>query len=90
MLLSFCAPVSAFEKDTMIFRLGVWLPNQYDWVRFAFASMEVGGICVNVNPAYRSQELKHALNLTGIHTLVMRPVLKTSNYQEVIFSKHRT
>eukprot|EP01129_Flabellula_baltica_P013652 TRINITY_DN6385_c0_g1_i1.p1 TRINITY_DN6385_c0_g1~~TRINITY_DN6385_c0_g1_i1.p1 ORF type:complete len:443 (+),score=87.91 TRINITY_DN6385_c0_g1_i1:26-1330(+) len=65
-------------------RLGVWLPNCYEWTVIQIATSKLGIILVNVNPAYRSYELKHAANLIGLKGLVIIPEIKTSNYIELL------
>ena len=34
-------------------RVGIWSPNNAEWVLTQFATAKVGAILVNVNPAYR-------------------------------------
>src|SRR5438105_362213 len=43
-------------------RVGIWSPNRYEWVLLQYAAARVGAILVNLNPAYKSAELKYALN----------------------------
>lgn len=61
-------------------RLGCWLPNVYEYIILQYATARIGTILVTLNPAYRVPELKHALNLSGVNTLVMVPQLATSDY----------
>lgn len=42
-------------------RVGIWAPNVPEWLLMQFAIARVGGILVNLNPAYRTDELLHAL-----------------------------
>jgi len=49
-----------------------------------FATAKVGAILVNVNPAYRVQELGYALNQSGISLLVTAKQFKTSDYHWMI------
>ena len=42
-------------------RVGVWAQNVPEWLFMQFAIARVGAILVNINPAYRSAELLHAL-----------------------------
>src|ERR1700756_5084243 len=37
-------------------RLGIWSPNNAEWVTTQFASAKAGLILVNINPAYRLHE----------------------------------
>ena len=46
-------------------RIGVWSPNNAEWVIVQFATAKAGLILVNINPAYRLAELEYALNNAG-------------------------
>ena len=61
-------------------RLGIWSPNNSEWVLTQFASAMAGLILVTVNPAYQTVELRHALRKSGCKALVLAPGFKTSNY----------
>ncbi|KAL6058527.1 Fatty-acyl-CoA synthase [Balamuthia mandrillaris] len=61
-------------------RIGVWMPNNSEWVVAQYAFAKLGIILVNINPAYRLHELKHALNLVGCKGIVVTPQFKTSDY----------
>ncbi|MCS6851320.1 MAG: AMP-binding protein, partial [Gemmataceae bacterium] len=38
-------------------RVGIWSPNRFEWVVIQYATARVGAILVNINPAYKAQEL---------------------------------
>jgi len=61
-------------------RVGIWAPNCVEWVLTMFAAARAGLILVNINPAYRTYELEHALRLVGCRALVFAPAYKGSNY----------
>ncbi len=61
-------------------RIGMWSPNNAEWVVVQLAAAKAGLILVNINPAYRLAELEHALNVTGCRALVVAPALKDSDY----------
>jgi len=61
-------------------RLGIWSPNNAEWVVTQFASAKAGLILVNVNPAYRLPELEYALNKVGCTALITAARHKTSDY----------
>jgi fatty-acyl-CoA synthase len=42
-------------------RVGVWSQNCAEWTVVQFAAARVGAILVNVNPAYRTEEMRYAL-----------------------------
>src|SRR6476661_7262893 len=50
-------------------RVGIWIPNCVEWTLVQFATARVGAILVNVNPAYRPNELGYALRQSGVRTL---------------------
>jgi fatty-acyl-CoA synthase len=61
-------------------RLGIWSPNNAEWVVTQFATAKAGIILVNINPAYRLPELEYALNKTGCKVLITASRFKTSDY----------
>lgn len=61
-------------------RIGIWAPNNAEWVVTQFATAKAGLILVNVNPAYRLGELEYALNKTGCKALITANRFKTSDY----------
>ena len=65
-------------------RIGIWSPNNVEWIITMYAAAKLGLILVNVNPAYRPIELEYALNKVGCRALVMADRFKTSNYPEMI------
>ena len=65
-------------------RLGIWAPNCAEWVLVQFATGKAGVILVNVNPAYRTAELEHALRQSGCRMLIAAAAFKTSDYAAMI------
>ncbi len=61
-------------------RIGIWSPNNAEWVVTQFATAKAGLILVNINPAYRLSELEYALNKVGCKALVTATRFKTSDY----------
>jgi fatty-acyl-CoA synthase len=61
-------------------RIGIWSPNNAEWVVTQFATAKAGLILVNINPAYRISELEYALNKAGCTALVTASRFKTSDY----------
>ena len=47
-------------------RIGIWSPNNAEWVITQFATAKAGLILVNINPAYRLTEVEYALNKVGL------------------------
>src|ERR1700736_478147 len=67
-------------------RVGIWSPNNLQWVITLFATARAGLILVNINPAYRITELEYALGKVGCRMLIVAPSFKSSNYVEMIRS----
>ena len=61
-------------------RVGIWSPNNAEWVVTQFATAKAGIILVNINPAYRVAELEYALNKAGCKALITASAFKSSNY----------
>ncbi len=61
-------------------RVGIWSPNNAEWVVTQFATAKAGIILVNINPAYRPAELEHALNKVGCKGLITAAAFKSSDY----------
>jgi fatty-acyl-CoA synthase len=61
-------------------RVGIWSPNNAEWVLTQFATAKAGLVLVNINPAYRLTELEYALNKVGCRALITATAFKTSDY----------
>jgi fatty-acyl-CoA synthase len=61
-------------------RIGIWSPNRVEWALVQYATAKVGVILVNINPAYRTQELQYALRQSGCRTLIAAESFKSSDY----------
>ncbi len=65
-------------------RLGIWSPNNVEWLITQYASAKAGVILVTINPAYRLSELAYVLKQAGCRALVLQNQFKTSNYEQMI------
>jgi fatty-acyl-CoA synthase len=65
-------------------RIGVWSTNNLEWVLLQMATAYVGAILVNINPAYRVEELEHALGRSGVQVLFLIPSFRTSHYVDMV------
>lgn len=65
-------------------RVGIWAPNCAQWTLTQYATAKIGAILVNINPAYRSHELRYVLRQAGIRALVAAEKFKTSDYAAMI------
>jgi fatty-acyl-CoA synthase len=61
-------------------RIGIWSPNNAEWVVTQFGAAKAGLILVNINPAYRLSELEFCLNKVGCRALILARSFKTSDY----------
>ena len=61
-------------------RVGIWSPNNAEWVLTMFAAARAGLVLVNINPAYRASELEFALRQSGCSALLLAPSFKSSDY----------
>lgn len=61
-------------------RVGIWSPNNIEWLITQFATAKAGLILVNINPAYRKAELSYTLTKVGCKALILASEFKSSNY----------
>jgi fatty-acyl-CoA synthase len=65
-------------------RIGIWSPNNAEWVLIQYAAARIGAILVNLNPAYRTQEIYYALGQSQCRLLFASTSYKTSDYVAMI------
>jgi fatty-acyl-CoA synthase len=65
-------------------RVGIWASNCVEWVLMQYASGRAGLILVNVNPAYRSHELRYVLERSHIRVLVLRARDARADYRQIL------
>lgn len=61
-------------------RVGIWSPNNAEWVLAQYGTALAGIILVNINPAYRLSEVEYALNKVGCAALITATAHRTSDY----------
>lgn len=61
-------------------RVGVWSPNNVEWLLTQYATAKAGLILVTINPAYRAHELAYVLEQSGCSGLVTQNQFKSSDY----------
>jgi len=61
-------------------RVGIWSPNRAEWVVIQYATARIGAILVNINPAYKTAELRYALQQSGITLLLLARAFRTADY----------
>jgi len=65
-------------------RIGIWSPNNIEWVITLYAAAKAGLVLVNINPAYRLSELEYALKQVECSALVLAKSFKSSNYTDMV------
>ena len=65
-------------------RVGIWSPNCAEWVWLQYATAKVGVILVNINPAYRTHEVRYALAQSGCRVLVSAQKYLSSDYRAMV------
>src|ERR1700722_8405142 len=61
-------------------RIGIWSPNNSEWVRRQFATAKAGLILVNINPAYRVHEFEYAMAKVGCKALILSAGFRGNDY----------
>jgi fatty-acyl-CoA synthase len=65
-------------------RVGIWAPNRFEWILVQFATTRVGAIMVNINPAYKTSDLKYALEQSKIELLIASHHFRKTDYVEML------
>ncbi len=65
-------------------RVGIWAPNCSEWTLVQYATAKIGAILVNINPSYRSHELRYVLDQSGVSTLVSAETFRASSYRQMV------
>ena len=65
-------------------RVGLWSPNRFEWAVSQYATSRIGAIMVNINPAFRTHELVHALKQSGASLLVMARGFRQTDYVAMV------
>jgi len=64
-------------------RVAIWSTNNLEWLLVQLATARVGAILVNLNPAHKLSELRHALQLAEVNVLFLMPSFKSSRYVDM-------
>lgn len=65
-------------------RVGIWSPNNSEWLITQLATAKAGLILVNINPAYRVFELEYVLNKVAAKALILAHRFKSSDYVAMV------
>lgn len=67
-------------------RLGIWGPNDVEWIITSLSASRLGLISVNINPAYQQSELNYCVQTVGIKAIVSPSSFKTQNYSRMLLA----
>lgn len=65
-------------------RVGVWAVNCVEWVLVQLACARTGTVLVNINPAYRLQDLGFVLRKSRMKALFLHPKDALADYQQIL------
>ena len=65
-------------------RVGIWSPNCAEWVWLQYATAKAGVILVNINPAYRTHEVRYVLAQSECRVLVSAQKYLSSDYRAML------
>jgi fatty-acyl-CoA synthase len=65
-------------------RVGIWSPNNAEWVITQYGTAKAGAVLVNVNPAYKTQELGYILDRAGVSVLVAARGFRATDYVSML------
>jgi fatty-acyl-CoA synthase len=70
-------------------RVGMWACNCVEWVYLQLATALTGAVLVNVNPAYRSHELRFVLRKSGMKALFLHEKDARAQYLNILEEARR-
>jgi fatty-acyl-CoA synthase len=65
-------------------RAGIWSANCVEWILLQLATAQAGLVLVNVNPAYRSHELRYVLGQSGMRALFLWESDERGDYRQIL------
>ncbi len=65
-------------------RVGIWSANNWRWLTVLYATARIGAVLVNINPAYRTNEVEYVLRQSGVKLLFAIASNRSSNYLEML------
>ena len=65
-------------------RIGILLPNRYEWPLLQMAAAKTGLILVTLNPAYQARELEFCIKKLGIRCIATQETFKTQDYYKML------
>ena len=64
--------------------MGLWSTNCIEWIVMHMGCARAGAALVNVNPAYRSHELRYTLTKSRMKALFLWRRDKRADYEEIL------
>lgn len=71
-------------------RLGIWAPNDVEWIIGFVAAARVGLVVVSINPTYRFDEITYCLQKVGVKAVISPDNFKTQDYPAMLLRAKRT
>jgi fatty-acyl-CoA synthase len=65
-------------------RVAVWAPNCIEWFLVQYATARIGAVLVNINPAYRTGEVKYVLAQSGAVALVSALRHRSTDHRSIL------
>ncbi|XP_058801399.1 medium-chain acyl-CoA ligase ACSF2, mitochondrial isoform X4 [Phymastichus coffea] len=71
-------------------RIGIWGPNDYQWLLAYMASSRAGLVIAGLNPMYQFGELDYCLNKIGARAVVAPESYRSQNYADMLLAAKKT
>ncbi|OAD62436.1 Acyl-CoA synthetase family member 2, mitochondrial [Eufriesea mexicana] len=71
-------------------RLGIWGPNDVEWVITFMSAVRAGFILVAINPSYQMEELTYCLQKVVVKAVISPENLKTQDYPRMLLEAQQT
>ncbi|ATX82454.1 fatty-acyl-CoA synthase [Mariprofundus ferrinatatus] len=65
-------------------RVGIWATNNIEWLQLQMATARIGAVLVNINPAYRPNELAYAIGHSELSAIFTIPSFRKSDYVSML------
>src|ERR1041384_5772856 len=65
-------------------RIGIWSANCVEWILLQLATAQARLVLINVNPAYRSHELRYVLGQSGMRAIFLWETDERGDYSRIL------
>jgi fatty-acyl-CoA synthase len=65
-------------------RMGVWTPNCHEWLLLQLAAAQAQLVLVNINPAYRSHEMRYVIGKSRMRALFLWESDERGDYRRIL------